>query len=37
MDLEKRGTPAAEVDVRFDRQVIVRPAGPPANGTTDRG
>jgi len=38
MDLEKRGTPAAEVDVRFDRQVIVRPAGPPADGTTtDRG
>jgi cell division septal protein FtsQ len=38
MDLEKKGIPAEEVDVRFDRQVIVRPAAVPETGTpTDRG
>jgi cell division protein FtsQ len=31
-DLEQRGTPAHEVDVRFEDQVIVRPAGPVATG-----
>jgi hypothetical protein len=37
-DLERKGTPAEEVDVRFDRQVIVRPAVLPAAGPgTDRG
>jgi len=37
-DLERKGTPAEEVDVRFDRQVIVRPATLPAAGPgTDRG
>jgi len=28
-DLKERGTPAREVDMRFDDQVIVRPADPP--------
>ena len=28
-DLKQKGTVADEVDVRFDNQVIVRPAGPP--------
>jgi cell division septal protein FtsQ len=37
LDLEKRGTPAGEVDVRFDRQVIVRPALPAEGTPTVRG
>jgi cell division septal protein FtsQ len=38
IDLERKGTPAEEVDVRFERQVIVRPAVTAVPGaTTGRG
>jgi cell division septal protein FtsQ len=34
-DLKQKGTPAEEVDVRFENQVIVRPVGSPQAGTRD--
>ena len=34
-DLKQKGTPAEEVDVRFENQVIVRPVGSPLAGSRD--